>query len=195
MLLTLDRKNLVINGIWNPFILIPQWLAANGILSTSIPLEQIPVQFQPLKRTFGFKIAEIQFEIQESRILLETTTNGNCGGVGKAILDTLSHTPVTAIGANHFFNCEFASLPETVRDALNFKSDFNGSSTWTLMKTTAHGSRQITVRHELPNPAAEISVNHHQNVTTAKAASEVAAHWAELLIESKSLLSDILNAK
>jgi hypothetical protein len=106
-----EETTLVITGAWNPAILSPQWVVANGFkrdpmheqFQVAMPMGPSAV-FQDLKYT----VADCQYIARPDAVIFQSTSGeiGAFASIEEAaanILNELQHTPVNGIGHNFSF--------------------------------------------------------------------------------------------
>lgn len=95
MSLKLDRCDVFIRGNFNPHILSPEWLANQGIW---VP-DSVRFGMGVLREGIQFRSPSVEWLI-DTEGLVVSSLEENCGELAAKVMESLPHTPITAVGNN-----------------------------------------------------------------------------------------------
>jgi hypothetical protein len=106
-----DGLAIVVRGFFNPAIVNPTWLHAQGMIGRQ-DLEASTIEvIIPQVAVFGLEWVRI--EVTDDRLLVRTSAQDEflrCRDLAAGILSTLRHTPVSAIGMNRWAHLKAPSM-------------------------------------------------------------------------------------
>lgn len=180
--LSIQAASIVIRGQFNPAIISPGWLLAQGLLG---PKEALDVRSQAiLNQLSQFHVSWLQCQVTEDQFSLSTDEPAEferLRDVAAGTFETLSHTPLNALGINRSFHFQIPSWEDwhAVGDRLVpkavWKEVLHLSGTASV---TVQGNRQdeyagrvlITVQpSRVVSAGVFVSVNDHYVLETVEA--------------------------
>jgi len=194
MSIELDLTSTVVLGAWNPAIVNPQWLLRQEIVKT-IPTD-VEFGFQPLRRAIRFPLADMTWEVNDSRLAVICKSMKNCGTYAAKVLADLSHTPVQAIGTNFVFKGETRDWPKSIVQAGKLRVAEPYSATrisqvsWEEVADLDEDTAlKLTTTTDMTNVV--VSFNFHRNCDDAAKARKFARRWRK----DREVVLDILARK
>ncbi|MGI2336831.1 MAG: hypothetical protein ACRKGH_09385 [Dehalogenimonas sp.] len=191
-----DRTNIVLLGAWNRNIFSPKWLLSNIFVNIRELELEIGVQPGLPNRLIGEEIVLIP---QNTKLIIAPQTYNDTvllrlQSIAKKILETLQHTPVSAVGLNFVFQITEPSL-----EIINkFPSDLFGevfTDSDLTIKTREYKwqalfeDRIINLSINLDDSGIIVEVNFHKNVSSA---SEASSAIDDNLLRFKSIALKLL---
>jgi hypothetical protein len=190
MNLVSTETSLVVAGAWNPAILTPPWVLKHGLGRQLGEGEQIQV-FMPAGSGLVYEfpryvLPELTYMVRPDTLVLSPSesTEGSFAileNAAAAMLETLSHTPVTGIGHNFEFRetepeadqlAVFTISRQDVTDAMPAGWDAAATSlTSSFRKQDGSVIANITRRFDAGTVSAKF--NFHHPLTTTEAALQV----------------------
>ncbi|MEP6671496.1 MAG: hypothetical protein ABJF10_20205 [Chthoniobacter sp.] len=190
MAATLKQESVVVLGHWNMAILDPAWLVRYGIVSAAV--EEVTGQYDPYLKRVTFKIADMSWTVDESRIQIEGSQlqHREIEGLTK-LVGILQHTPVRGVGFNFLWECPTGEWPDEQKPSFCAKSlpelkqlGFI-SAEWGGRKSLSDGTLLTCVVGEREEAKIFISANLHRTTTSCDVLSEALSKWQEYKSETQ----------
>lgn len=98
MALRIHGVDTVVVGHFNPWIIQPSWLAAQGMLTA----DEVHVAFQPYSSSglLQFRMGDYHWKVSQDRLIVHSDPMRNTARPILEIIQRLPHTPLVAIGNN-----------------------------------------------------------------------------------------------
>ena len=94
-----DAQTLAL-GPFNPHIITPEWLVRYKVC----PDEEVEIRFTPINHGMAFNFKKVKWQV-DSRTLMVSSVEKDCGDLVAKVMDLLHHTPVRAVGNNFHYAC------------------------------------------------------------------------------------------
>lgn len=101
MSLSLESAQTTAYGPFNPHIITPEWLVANGIC----PDGELEWRLQPLAQGVAFSLEDVQWQVDFRRLAVKSRRK-DCGAFVANVIALLEHTPVRSICNNFNYACD-----------------------------------------------------------------------------------------
>jgi hypothetical protein len=181
-----QETSLVIAGAWNPAILTPPWVLANG-MQAQANAQMIQAMFPAgLNGAFEmprFVMPGFQYSARMDALILlpESTTEESftlLEDVGSKILEHLSHTPIAGLGHNFEFRAD-ATRNEWLNVFANSQLDLVDAcagmdvTRTTLATSFTKGAAAVNIQRYTEGTSLVVKFKFHHPVNEARAAREV----------------------
>src|SRR5271166_6274738 len=94
-----DAQTLAL-GPFNPHIITPEWLVKNEVCRD----EEVEIRFTPMSHGMAFNFKKVKWQV-DSRTLMVSSSEKNCGDLVSRVMALLHHTPIKAVGNNFHYAC------------------------------------------------------------------------------------------
>lgn len=182
MPLTLDLAQTVVIGRFNPYIVTPAWLVAEGVCPESEaddPLEPDDSDDGPSTRAFD--LGGYEWEVGFGRLAVSAWEPArDCGRPAAAVLDKLTHTPVEAVGHNFTFVCgslTWGSRPMPQLSGASHSDRRPVETRWVGLYREADGERVEVELTAVPNEVVVVRLNFDRRVPDGKSARDAARRF------------------
>lgn len=200
-------SNLVLLGAWNTAILTPEWIirhvpSLDG--DAQVPIEISlgnPHRFRFTVKNVVVQPASLRLDLiaqQESEETYEVIAN-----IARAIVETLPHTPISAVGHNMAFELENAeSIRSECSDDLDELQDFykNAAAGTAVNKMRAqhvieYSDHILNVSYVISRIQRVIEFNYNYAIASPQDLSNSISKYKENMLQSKSLAVKLVDIK
>lgn len=194
---------IVVAGAWNIRIFTPKWIAENLARSDAISVAvSIGNATAPLRLQFdGCTLLVGAERLIVSPLTLDSVSLSQVERISKSILETLSHTPITAIGVNlrYALDIEGTALVDVFELAdTHALSDFGAIiSTTTIRRAISKPPFTANLSFELKESGkATADVNFHLDTTEAtQALAHIEVGFAKYRQFTETLITEIYSGQ
>lgn len=194
MSVQITHVSTVVRGRFNPYIITPQWLNEQGIITDQA--KQMDYAISPGDLGLRFEMGRFTWQVNSTALAADSAPDQNPGHVVILVLERLPHTPITALGHNFHFEClrsdwaaPLPTLGDRGFDQFNQQMPLR-SLDWHAVFTPAT-DKLLGIKITQDRQLVKIHINHHYEVRGAALASECAQRFLSDFDESKQLLESV----
>jgi hypothetical protein len=196
MPLTLHTLDVVVIGRFNPHIITPPWLIAQKVAGVTEVEMRLGFDVDNRRSIVSFEMEGLRWLVNDSRLTISSKTVANDPAKRAAlVLDKLPHTPITAIGHNFHYRCDFSSwvgsLP-SLGGCNHAALQHYGDPLQVSWSSKIQQAGQVFgINVEQMRSAIEVRTNIHRPVTSALQAIDFCPKFATDLAQSNELIHAI----
>ena len=198
----LFQVDTVVLGRFNPHIITPPWLAKEEIVDEAESVE-VSIAMADRAVAFRFKTGELMWQVGYSQLVISTAKISDTSALAAKVVEKLHHTPVSAMGNNFRFRCDFSQwrgrLPQLGDVSIEALKEY-GPVQAVGWKASISQNENLIVNAEMTVEPADlasviVNINYHRPVNDAEAVVVAARSFQEDLDSSKTFLDTIFGQK
>ena len=197
-------SNIVVTGAFNPSIIQPAWLISTGIVSPPSDDEEVSIEMPVVSPSliFRFEIGEAKWTVATDRLILEPKNGKPIQSLASAVLEKLSHTPLTAVGTNvesvipkKVWKSDKPVIYAKIDEACGEFGEINERGCSLKINRDDNVTLTIIIKEEMDvSENVIVNLNFHQNTPTLKVALDALSNYENHTVEAKTIVSSLIGA-